>query len=609
VTSYRFIHDRVQQAANSLLGEQEKIQTHVLLGKALIQNIESEKLDSMIFEVVNHLNYGINLPESNLDNNELIKLNYKAGLRAQESFSYQTALNLFKVGITLLDESTSQELIFNLKYNKLYVLYMSGLNENFDILFDELYEISATNFQRANISNLKIIYHSSVGEFDLAIKTCCEIMNHFNMNLNPNINKREIFLYYKKLSNKLNEIEIENILKLPDIEKPEISIIMEILMNTASPAFWVSTNFASYLSLMMVNLSLEYGINFASAYGFSIYGVTLSTLGDYKNSKLIGDIALKLSELHFHNSTALKVPFILGFSIYNWVKHSNYCIELMLESFKKNINIKDYFHSSNIINVSFHISFIIGKDLNKTKNDFLILIDYLKKNQTKEPFYGCNHLFQIIQILQEEEEIWKDIDGNNISVIEYENLLNNSESKVGLSVYFNTRFYLYILLRDLNLASKYLILSLPIRKIGEGMLSYALNFFCHTLFLIWDLKSLDEIKYKDAVKEIENNIKQYKIWSENNPYNFLHKYNLILAEYAKYKKEYWNASEYYDIAIESAIQNEYNLDAGLCAELAGEFYLEQNRITQAKKYFQISMSYYDLCGGRSPCKPNSIPLS
>ncbi|NBU99251.1 MAG: GAF domain-containing protein, partial [Spirochaetia bacterium] len=75
--------------------------------------------------------------------------------------------------------------------------------------------------------------------------------------------------------------------------------------------------------------------------------------------------------------------------------------------------------------------------------------------------------------------------------------------------------------------------------------------------------------------------------------------NLILAEYAKFKKEYWDASQYYDTALESAIENEYNLDAGLCAELAGEFYLEQNRNQQAKKYLQTSLYYYDLCGAKA----------
>ena len=132
-----------------------------------------------------------------------------------------------------------------------------------------------------------------------------------------------------------------------------------------------------------------------------------------------------------------------------------------------------------------------------------------------------------------------------------------------------------------------------------GMLNSAQDIFASSLLMIkLGLKDINK-SLEETKTELESNIKQYKIWSENNPYNFLHKYNLILAEYAKYKKEYWDASEYYDIAIESAIQNEYNLDAGLCAELAGEFYLEQNRITQAKKYFQISLYYYDLCGAKA----------
>ncbi|NBU98874.1 MAG: GAF domain-containing protein, partial [Spirochaetia bacterium] len=136
----------------------------------------------------------------------------------------------------------------------------------------------------------------------------------------------------------------------------------------------------------------------------------------------------------------------------------------------------------------------------------------------------------------------------------------------------------------------------PIRVYANGMLNSAHDLYVTSLLLLkLNLKDPENPEV-DFTKELESNLKQYKKWAEINPANFKHKYNLILAEYARFKKEYWDASLYYDIALESASENEYNLDAGLCAELAGEFYLEQNRVQQAKKYFQTSLYYYNLCG-------------
>jgi C4-dicarboxylate-specific signal transduction histidine kinase len=295
----------------------------------------------------------------------------------------------------------------------------------------------------------------------------------------------------------------------------------------------------------------------------------------------------------------LKIVNAVGVILNNWVEHSKKSVELMLKTLTNNFIDKDIISSSSMIANSKVISYIIGTDLSKIIETYKPLIKFLQINNSVDYFYACKYLETTINLLSEKSYKWQDIYNNEITEKEYINKLGASELKVGLFCFYVNDIYLKYLFRNLLEAYNSYIILKSIRLYGIGTLSSAHDLFVSSLLLL-RLKLKEPSKTEEeTIKELESNIKKYKTWSENNPYNFLHKYNLILAEYTRYKKEYWNASEYYDIAIESAIQNEYNLDAGHCAELAGEFYLEQNRITQAKKYFQISMYYYDLCGAKA----------
>ena len=106
--SYKFLHDRVQQAAYSLIAAEDKAAVHLRIGRLLLEKSEVAELEDKIFGLVNHLNIGrdfITQPEERL---ELALLNLIAGKKAKVSAAYQLALNYLQIGLGLLASLTKE---------------------------------------------------------------------------------------------------------------------------------------------------------------------------------------------------------------------------------------------------------------------------------------------------------------------------------------------------------------------------------------------------------------------------------------------------------------------------------------------------------------------
>jgi len=103
--SYKFVHDRVQEAAYSQIPEELRAEAHLRIGRLLAEHTPPEKREEAIFEIVNQTNRGAELIVSREERDQIAELNLIAGKRAKTSTAYASALMYLTAGMGLLERT------------------------------------------------------------------------------------------------------------------------------------------------------------------------------------------------------------------------------------------------------------------------------------------------------------------------------------------------------------------------------------------------------------------------------------------------------------------------------------------------------------------------
>jgi serine/threonine protein kinase len=126
---YVFIHDRIQQAAYSLIPEEQKKKLHYKVGRIMIEQTPVGEREEKLFEIVQHLNISADQITSVSELTELTGFNLEVTRKAKAANAYDTALQFASNGIVLLRNNGWQdnyELTRDLSFEKAECEYLVG---------------------------------------------------------------------------------------------------------------------------------------------------------------------------------------------------------------------------------------------------------------------------------------------------------------------------------------------------------------------------------------------------------------------------------------------------------------------------------------------------
>ena len=606
--SYKFAHDRIQQAVYSLIPEEETKTVHWQVGQLLLSNVPEDELDQSIFTIVDQLNVGLELAKTMTERLQLAELNLSAGKKAKLSTAYEPAFNYLINGLHLLPDSKWQshyQLSLTLHEEATETAYLKGD-------FNKMAELAAITLDEAQdlldqVTTYEIKIQACMSQHKQleAVQTALIILKLLNIHFPDNPNQLDTYISLGMTKFSLAGKKIEDFIHLPEMTDQKTIAVMRILANIWAPAYQAVPKLMPLIVFKMLKLSLKYGNCENSTLAYAWYGLLLcGIVGDIETGHRFGKLALELLENYNIKSLKSRLYFVLNTFVRHWKEPVDETLAPSLEAYHCGLETGSFEFAAYAALVYCHHSFLVGKDLIKLEKEMPMYSEGLRQIKQEislnynETFrqaalnlrgYGSGEPFVLKSDFYDEDKM--------------------------LPFYFKTNdrtaiFFLYInklilcchfhqyeeAMKNAEEAVKYL----------DGVISLLVVpqlYFYDSLARIGLLSQCDDKSLcKKQFKKITANQKKMKKWAHHAPMNYQHKYLLIEAERARLAKEDKKAHEYYQSAIRLAHQHEYLNIEGLAYELAAKFYAANNDDVNSKHHLHNAHYTYQCWGAIAKVK-------
>ncbi|NJL39579.1 MAG: AAA family ATPase, partial [Leptolyngbyaceae cyanobacterium SM1_4_3] len=602
---YRFVHDRVQQVAYSLIPDSTKQATHLLIGQLLLRDTPAADREQKLFDIVNQLNQGRALITAQLERDELAQLNLQAARKARSSVAYQSAFNYFQTGLDLLRNDSWQQqydLTLALCIGACESAYLIGDIEEMKRLAETVLQNSKKLIDKAKIYEIKVEALVSRNQPLEALNTALEVLELLGITFSDEAGESELNEALMETQRLLIGKQPEDLINLPAMTEPTNRIAMRILTHASYPSFIANPTLFPLIVLKMVNLSLTSGNAIESSSAYANYGLMLcSVLEDIQQGYQFGQLAVNLLEQFSAKQLKARVAFVDCSFVKPWKVRIRELLTPILENYQVGLETGDFSHASLSASLYCIFSYLSGKELawvSQEMQKYSVAIAQMKHESTIH-YHNMywQHVLNLMNVTSEPFRL-------NGELYDAEKMLKvHIESKDDAAIF------------DLHLNQ--LILCYLFQQYeqalancakGEEYLGCAAGLFIPVYFFYTSLAKLAyfpnvQLSEQNSILEtVVSNQEKMKQWAYHCPENYLHKFYLVEAEYARVLGNDKEAREYYDQAIVLAQTNEYLNEEALACELAGQFYLIRKQYHIARHYLHDAYYAYQRWGSQAKVK-------
>ena len=603
IYNFIFLHDRVQQAAYSLIAEYEKKAVHLQIGWLLYSSFSQQERIDNIFALVDHFNLGRELIIDDKEKIELVTLNLSAAKKAKDAIAYSAARDYLTISIEELPgDSWLRFYKLTLDIYKLFaeVEYLNGNFVRSEALVNLIIEKAKTPLEKADIHNFLAIQYTRVGKFNEAIEASKNGLQYLGIDLNPNNLDESLKLEAAKANQTLEGKDVASLINQPDMIIEEKIVALNLFTNIYPACYLTNQKLYSLIVIKALNLCLEYGNLAESIPAYSNYGVLLGSIwGKYQTGYEFGKLALDISEKYHNQYQKCKACFLhVTFQVV-WAKHIKSTNEIAKIGFQAGIESGDiqfsgYTLACQLFNI-IHSCISIEKALNET-NHSLVFVNKHTNQFARDTILAAK--LCLMNLNKETQEL-NNFDSPELSEAEYLQSCEQQKSYMSLFYYYTFKSFIQYLYDKPVEALEAVIEAEKYKEFSIGTVATADHNFFQSLILTTLYPAANFAEQKQYWYQLERNQKQIKIWADNCEANFLHKYLIIEAEIARISGNKLEAMELYDLAIASAKTHGFIQNQALANELAAKFWLGMNKEDFAKIYLRKAYNGYQNWGAKS----------
>ncbi|WP_250655648.1 EAL domain-containing protein [Alkalimarinus coralli] len=621
ISSYEFLHDRVQQAAYDLVPASTQQQNHLHIGYCLLAGLTEEQQQEQLFEIANQFNSGVDqLPDD--ERLPIAKLCLRAAQKARTATAFESAVFYAELSIRLLESSSphinghasnSDTKGNNGTRNKhdawsehhalrfeqgLVLAECEGLCRRFsqsEQRINELQQHANSVEEKIQLLLTQMNLVELRGQYAESIDVLLIGLALLDVNI-PNSEQQqqqELSQLLQVLPSRFEDINAQSLIETSETQNPHHLLVMRLLMRLWTPCYITGQkSLLALVSIYLVNYSLKHGRNEITPFAYCSFALVYSFLKNdhclaYQFGLAGAELAKECDNLVVRNRSY----FLFSISINNWQNPVSKSRKWLEKAFDCANEAGDQVYACYAAYYLITDGFIQGRALTEVAADSRKYLAFLEKES--QPLFNIALAFCRTIESTCDEDVGYAFDQARF-------LKDHHHIPVFMAGYdFGSLCSQFWSGQHTGLTStaRNTLISVTANLHGSLKVPETLFLSSMSFLLSHANKALDNWPELQAL--IHSNQQQLKLYTDNCTSNYLHKYLLINAELAVIDNQPLDAMDLYEAAIETAGESHVIHIEALANERYAHFWMSQNRSQIAAIYIKRAHYLYFHWGNRA----------
>ena len=599
--AYKFLHDRVQQAAYSLILADECCLTHLKIGQQLLRNTPPQQFEERIFEIVNQLNMGLELLTEPSEREQLAQLNLTASRKAKGATAYEPADRYLQAALMLLPPTAWQEhyaLMLDVYLEAIEAAYLMTDFGRAEQLVEQARQGVTDPLDQVKITAKQLLILIAQNQLSTVLAIARPALADLDVTLpDPDTAPQDLVAQLHQEMRDRGLTAIEDLADLPAMSEPAKQEAMRILTILFAPVLIGYPHLMPLLAAKMVELCIRHGNSPLAAFAYVFYGWLLcGVLGDIESGYRFGQLGVSILEHFAVSEINCKVEEVFAGFVKHWKDPLETTLEALRKSFQSALEVGDLEYAGYSGTIYCHNLFFVGYPLAAVTQEQAKYISFMRQNKQAFLILHTGIIHQLALQLTDPAAPRDRLMGKGFDVQKHLPMLQESQTVMSLFSVYSCQAILNYLFGNYDRAQDYSQQAEPYVVAVGGMNLSAEYYFYRGLILLAGYLALAPGDRPAALAAIAVCQQKVQGWAEHAPTNYQAKADLLQAERYRVEAQPWQAAEWYDRAIQRAQGAGYIHEEAIACERAAEFYLACGREKLAQVYLIDAYYAYERWG-------------
>jgi PAS domain S-box-containing protein len=593
---YRFLHDRLQEAAYATIASEDLAPTHLRIGRRLLATLAPVDLDEHLFDVTHQLNRAASLglaPEEPLT---LARLNAKAGRKAKAQLAFAAAREYLARAAAHWPEAawdSDFEETFELQFDLAECDFLNAAFQQADERLAALLQRARTRADRARLYGLRIRLRLVPGQFGAAAEAALEALRLFDVNFDGAAAPGLVAQERQEVERERAGRSIEQLLQAPPLVEADVRTVLALMVDSFTGIYIARPEVFPLLVLKATQLVLRHGNCEESAVVYTYYArVLLAAFGEIDAAYQYSQLAVQLNEkLGDRRRRGLLLFSHAGF-IHFWRRPFPSGRPILDEGFAACLEVGNFVHAA-LIAVNTCLYMVEAGER---------LDELAAQADRAMAFLQATHSGGTLEVVQVFQQFARCLQGRTRGPVSFDDerycheavvqRMQGQNNVAGLGIVYMLEQVCAVVMGEQQAALQAASRTAGVLRAVFAMAVRPTYVFHRALTLAAAHASLSAPEQADNLRAIAQHATDLATWAEQCPENYGSRHALVAAELARLQGEELQAERLYEQAIEAAKASRLVHQEALACERAAAFHRARGLARIADAYLADAHGAY-----------------